>query len=103
AVLLALTPAHFMYSRFAMDFQAPLPFLLGWLLCLLTYVKTRDGRVLFGAGLMLGAGVYSYIAAVALMPLYALLTCAVLYRRREPIERYATLAVGFILPVLLSV
>ncbi len=39
AGLLALTPAHFMYSRFAMDFQAPLPFLLGWLLCVVTYVK----------------------------------------------------------------
>src|SRR5262245_56626892 len=42
AALLALTPAHFMYSRYAMDFQAPLPFILGWLLCLTAYLKRPD-------------------------------------------------------------
>jgi len=47
AVMLALTPVHFMYSRFAMDFQAPLPFVLGWLLCVVTYVKTPNPRLLF--------------------------------------------------------
>src|SRR5438034_10917863 len=31
AVLLALTPAHFIHSRVAMDFQPPLPFRLRWL------------------------------------------------------------------------
>lgn len=103
AGLLALTPAHFMYSRYAMDFQAPLPFILGWLLCVVTYLKRPDARLLFAAGLLLGAGVYSYIAAVVLMPLYLLLTCVVLFMRRERSTRYGILAAGFILPVLLCV
>ena len=103
AVLLALTPTHFMYSRFAMDFQAPLPFVLGWLLCVLAYLHRRDPRFLLAAGLLLGIGLYSYIAAVVLMPLYAVLTCVVLYVRREPVNRYSMLAAGFLLPVLLCV
>src|SRR5204863_7486416 len=43
AVLLALTPAHFSDSRMALEFQTPLPFILGWLLCLLIYLD-RGGR-----------------------------------------------------------
>jgi 4-amino-4-deoxy-L-arabinose transferase-like glycosyltransferase len=103
AVMLALTPVHFMYSRYAMDFQAPLPFVLGWLLCVVTYMKTPNPRLLFAAGLVLGVGIYSYIAAVALMPLYLLLTCIVLVLRGERASRYAILAAGFVLPVLLSI
>jgi 4-amino-4-deoxy-L-arabinose transferase-like glycosyltransferase len=103
AVMLALTPVHFMYSRYAMDFQAPLPFVLGWLLCVVTYLKMPSPRLLFAAGLILGVGIYSYIAAVALMPLYLLLTCIVLVLRHERASRYAILAAGFVLPVLLSI
>ena len=103
AGLLALTPAHFMYSRYAMDFQAPLPFLLGWLLCVVTYVTRADPRLLFGAGLLLGVGVYSYIAAMFFMPLYVLLTCAVLYMRRERLSRYGALAAGFLLPLVIAI
>ena len=103
AVMLALTPVHFMYSRYAMDFQAPLPFVLGWLLCVMTYLKTPNPRLLFAAGLMLGVGIYSYIAAVALMPLYLVLTCIVLALRHERASRYAILAAGFALPLLPSI
>jgi len=98
AVLLALTPAHFMYSRVAMDFAAPLPFVLGWLLCVLTYVKRGDARLLFGAGLILGFGLYSYVAAAAFMPLYAALTTVVLYLHRAPRRGYLLLAAGFVIP-----
>jgi 4-amino-4-deoxy-L-arabinose transferase-like glycosyltransferase len=101
AALLAVTPAHFVYSRYAMDFPVPLPFILAWLLCLARYLKRPDGRLLFAGGLALGIGVYSYIAAAAFMPFYALLTCIVLLMRREPVRRCAALAAGFILPVLL--
>jgi len=103
AVLLALTPAHFMYSRVAMDFQAPLPFILAWLLCLLTYLKRGDRRLLFAGGAILGAGVYSYVAAAAFMPLYLLLTAAVLLTRRESARSFAALGAGFILPLLLAI
>ena len=32
AGMLAMTPAHFILSRYALDYLYPLPFLLGWLL-----------------------------------------------------------------------
>ena len=32
ALLLALTPAHFIHSRFALDYLYPVPFTLAWLL-----------------------------------------------------------------------
>jgi 4-amino-4-deoxy-L-arabinose transferase-like glycosyltransferase len=103
AGLLALTPAHFLYSRYAMDFQAPLPFLLGWLLCVALYLKRPAPRLLFAAGLLLGIGVYSYIAAAFFMPLYFLLTCVVLVMRRETLTRIGILAAGFALPLLLII
>ena len=71
AVLLALTPAHFVYSRCALDYQAPLPFILGWLLFVLRYCRHGQPRQLLVAGLLLGVGLYSYIGAYILMPVYA--------------------------------
>ncbi len=103
AALLALTPAHFMYSRYAMDFQAPLPFILGWLLCLTTYLKRPDPKLLLAAGVVLGAGMYSYIAAVALMPLYLVLTCVALWMRRERATRIGLMIVGFAVPLLVAI
>lgn len=103
AALLALTPAHFIHSRIAMDFQAPLPFILAWLLCLLLYLRRRSRSLLLAAGLALGVGLYSYIVAYMIMPIYALLTCVVLYQRREPLNRYWLLAAGLVLPALLCV
>lgn len=101
ALLLALTPAHFMYSRLAIDFQLAVPFILGWLLCLLLYIRRDKPRVLFGAGVLLGAGMYSYVAGYLLMPLVALWTCVVLYQRRDPPRRYGWLVAGVVLPSVL--
>jgi 4-amino-4-deoxy-L-arabinose transferase-like glycosyltransferase len=103
AVLMAFAPAHYIHSRVAMDFQTPLPFMLGWLMCLLLYLRRGQLALLFVAGLLLGIGIYTYIAAYMLMPIYALLTAVVLYLRREPLTHYAVLAAGFVLPVLCSV
>ena len=41
AGLLALTPAHLIHSRLAMDFLYPLPFVMAWLLCLMAFVEQR--------------------------------------------------------------
>jgi 4-amino-4-deoxy-L-arabinose transferase-like glycosyltransferase len=103
AAALALTPAHFIHSRIAMDFQAPLPFILGWLLCLLIYLRNNDRRLLFASGLALGIGLYSYIVAYMLVPIYAMLTCVVLFQRREPLNRYALLVLGLTVPALFCV
>src|SRR5262249_40177472 len=39
AALLALTPAHFIHSRIAMDYIYPIPFVLGWMIALLAFLK----------------------------------------------------------------
>src|SRR5262249_1800447 len=74
ALLLALTPAHFIHSRIAMDYIYPLPFVLGWLLALSVYLEHRRPWMLFVATTMLGFGVYSYIASVIMMPIYLAMT-----------------------------
>lgn len=100
AVALALTPAHVILSRYALDYLYPVPFVLGWLLCLATYLETGRRRWLFGSGLCLGCGFYSYIAAVVMMPLYVVMTALVLWRHGAARSRYAVMAAGFAAPVL---
>jgi 4-amino-4-deoxy-L-arabinose transferase-like glycosyltransferase len=102
AALLALTPAHFSDSRVAMDHHSFLPFILGWLLCVLLYLERRKPYLLFAAGLVLGFGLFTYIASYVLMPAFALFTAIVLFHRREPLRAYALLAGGFLLPVLVG-
>jgi len=104
AVLLALTPAHFIHSRVAMDYLYPVPFVIAWLLCLLTFVERRQPWLLFAATALLGVGFYSYIAAVVMMPLYFVLTCLTLFVLRERQTRlYLVAAAGFLLPLLLLI
>ena len=100
AALLALTPAHFSDSRVAMDHHAFLFFILAWLLCLLLYLQRNKPFLMFLTGLVLGVGLFTYIASYVFMPVYVVLTGLVLYRRREPADRYALLAAGFVMPVL---
>lgn len=103
AALLALTPAHFVHSRFAMDYILPLPFLLAWLLAQVHYQRSRDARFLFAATLALGLGLYSYIAAVAMMPIYLAMTAWLLWRNGAPARHYAVAAAGVALPLTLFV
>ncbi len=44
AVVMALTPAHFILARQGLDYIAPLPFVLGWLWCLLAALDTGRAR-----------------------------------------------------------
>src|SRR5262249_23621454 len=101
AVLLALTPAHFILSRYALDYLYPLPFVLGWFLCLLTFLDTGRPALLFAGTLLLGLGVYSYIAALVLMPLYFLATCIIALREPGRLKLLALCAAGFGLPLLM--
>ena len=103
AGLLALTPAHFIHSRFAMDYIYPVPFIIGWLLCLVLYEARQRPWLLFTATLCLGLGFYSYIAAVMMMPLYVGSTCLVLALWRSPGRAYARALAGFVLPLTLVV
>ncbi len=103
AGMLALTPAHFILSRYALDYLYPVPFLLGWLSCVLAYLESGRLRTLFAATLLLGVGFYSYIAAVVLAPIYLLFTAALLFHARKPARDYATAVAGFALPLLLLI
>ncbi len=100
ALMLFLTPAHFIFSRFAMDYIFPLPFLLAWLVALAQYHRTREPRLLFVATLCLGLGFYSYIAAIGLMSIYFALTVLVLWRCEAPRRHYGLAVAGFALPLL---
>ena len=102
AVLLALTPGHLIYGRMAVDVLYPLPFLLGWMLCLLAYLDRGRLPALFAATLLLGLGVYAYIAFLVMAPIYMVLTALLIWQRRS-VRAYLTAAAGFILPLTLLV
>lgn len=99
SVLLAVTPAHFILSRYALDYLYPLPFTLGWLLCLLLFLETERTTLLFAASALLGIGFFSYIAAVAMMPLYFLFTCFMVWPARTRLRLWAVAVAGFALPL----
>ena len=99
AVLLALTPTHFLHSRFALEYLYPLPFVSAWLLCLFTYLERNDPRWLVASTFVLGLGSYSYIGALVLMPVYVLLTGLALVLGKKPVRAYAMAAAGFLIPL----
>ncbi|HUQ88040.1 MAG TPA: glycosyltransferase family 39 protein, partial [Vicinamibacterales bacterium] len=100
-VMLACAPTYFILSRYALDYIYPVPFILGWLYCLIGGLERgRSRRWLFAAGLCLAAGFYSYIASMALMPIYFAMTIAVLMALRRPWRDSAALSSGFAIPLL---
>lgn len=104
AILLAMTPTHVILGRVAFDFIYPLPFILGWLWALLVYLDRRDTWRLFAATSVLGVGMFSYIASVAMMPLYLLLTLFVVLATGRLSAKTAGAAVGgFVWPLLFLV
>ena len=102
AALLALTPAHFMHSRQAIDFQLSLPFILGWLLCIALYMGRGSPRLLFAAGVLLGVSLFGYVAAYVFVPLLAFATIVVLWRKRDAISRHAVFVGGIAAPLVLT-
>lgn len=98
AGLLALTPGHFVNSRLALSITYPIPFILAWLWCLCRYLEQGDRRLLLSAGIALGAGVYSYVASLIMMPVYLALTIAIVARERRTFAWSAVL--GFAIAML---
>lgn len=101
AALLALTPAHLIHSRVAVDYLYPLPFVLTWALLLLKYLQERRLSLLFGAGTSLGIGFYTYIASVVMMPIYLAITLGFLLWERASWRSHAAAVAGFAWPLLL--
>lgn len=96
----ALASMHFMLAREALDYVVTLPFALVWLLLLTRRpFRVGTGRAL-AIGLVLGFGVFSYIAAWLLMPLLLLLTLAVVWRYSgRAAAATGAMAVGFAVPL----
>jgi 4-amino-4-deoxy-L-arabinose transferase-like glycosyltransferase len=95
AVILATAPAHFIHSRMAYDVIYPLPFVLAWFLCLLAYLDHGRPAVLGAGALLLGIGVYSYLPAVFMMPLYLVCTLGVVWLRHGSVRHPAIAVVAF--------
>jgi 4-amino-4-deoxy-L-arabinose transferase-like glycosyltransferase len=102
AFILALTPAHLIMSRQALDYICMVPFVLGWFWCLATYLSTRQTRLIALGGLLLGVGTFSYISAWFLMPLFFLLTLAVLATSGGPPRAFIALCATVSPPLLLA-
>jgi 4-amino-4-deoxy-L-arabinose transferase-like glycosyltransferase len=105
AMVLALTPTHFLHSRFALEFLYPLPFISIWLFCLFKHVERADARWLFASTFTLGLGFYSYLGSVFMTPVCLLLTVVTLVLHHRPLDwftaaRTVGIAVtGFAIPV----
>jgi hypothetical protein len=87
-------------SRQALDYVLPLPIMIGWLLCLHSFLETKHPKFVIVAGFLLGAGCYSYIASWALMPLYLLITWVVIWRAGLGFRPIVQSAIAFALPVM---
>lgn len=99
AALLALSPAHYIFSRYALDYLYPVPFLLAWLLALRHAMREPTVARMLACGLCLGIGFYSYAAAVILTPLMLILAIAVMWPLVDRPARLWPLVAGFAIPV----
>ena len=101
ALILVLTPAHFLFCRQTVDYVCPLPFVLAWLWCVIRFHDTRETRWLTFGGALLGVGLFSYVASWVMMPFYLALTLLVVGQSPEQRARrvWAT-GLGFALPLL---
>ena len=100
AFLLALSPAHFLFGRQAMDYFCPVPFALAWLWCLLLCIQTETTWLPAATGFVLGVGLYSYISSWVVMPFYLAVTGAVLWLSGKPLRAGVALGAGFAAPLI---
>jgi 4-amino-4-deoxy-L-arabinose transferase-like glycosyltransferase len=100
AAMLALTPAHLIFARMASDYFCPIPFALVWVWCLLRCIQTDSPWLPAATGLVLGVGLYSYIAAWIIMPFYLGVTLVVLWLAGKPRRAHAEVLGGFAVALL---
>ena len=100
AGMLALNPAHFLFGRQATDYFCPQSLALVWLWCLLRSVQTDSRWFPAATGVVLGVGLYSYIASWMVMPFYLAVTTVVLWLSGKPLRVHAALGVAFAVPLL---
>ena len=100
AGMLALSPAHFIFSRYALDYLYPVPFILLWLICLQRAVTARSPRWLVLSSVCLGLGFYSYAAAVLLVPVFLVLSVAVWFAETRDARGGAWAVFAFGVPLI---
>jgi len=103
AAMLAMTPAHLILARQALDYICPLPFVLGSLWCLLKAIDDDDLYAAVGVGLLLGIGFYSYVASWILMPIYFIVTLATMRLAGCRGRLLLAAAGGFLVPLTLLI
>lgn len=81
AVLMATTPAIMIQSHLAFDNITPVPLIIGWLLTLFLYTKTKKKYLLGISGVLLGISYYSFKSMRIFVPMWTVLT--VLYLAEE--------------------
>ncbi len=101
AALLALTPVQFIHSRILLDNLYPVPFVLGWLLCLYKYLESKKTKTLLLGVFLLGVGMYTYHASRVMMPFYFVTTLTMVWSDifKKPKVLFSTL-LYFFLPLL---
>jgi 4-amino-4-deoxy-L-arabinose transferase-like glycosyltransferase len=100
AVFLALTPAHFIHARLAVDHIYAVFFMLAWLYCLATFLETGRLAWLAAASTMLAIGTFSYLAAMVMMPLYFVMTLVVLWCARARRAAFGVVVAGYAWPLV---
>jgi 4-amino-4-deoxy-L-arabinose transferase-like glycosyltransferase len=102
AMLLAMSPAHVIYSRMAINVLYPVPFVCLWLWCIARFMDERARRWLVFAGLSLGVGAYSHPVAVVAMPLLLTATLVLIWVDSRELLRMTLLPLaGFLAPLTL--
>jgi hypothetical protein len=100
AALFALTPLLWRQSQYAPASLEPLPFVVGWLLAVAHAQRARGTWAAVIAGGVLGVGMYTSLAASVMLPLYLLLTIAVIaHGQTVPVRRLGLLVVAFTVAV----
>ncbi len=101
ALLLLVTPAHFAHARSGTEAIYAVPFVLLWLIALVTYLNGGRLRSAAVGGLVLGLGVYSQPAAPLTMGFLLAVTLAAIWATGRPrVRDLAALPLAFAAPLV---
>jgi len=103
ALLLMITPAHFVFARTGVDAVYPLPFVLAWLLAMAAYFDGGDRRLAAAGGLALGLGAFTQPSAPWTMGFLLVITLlAIRLSGRRGVASLAVPATAFLTPLLVA-
>ncbi len=103
ALLLMITPAHFVFARTGVDAIYPLPFVLAWLLAMAAYFDGGDRRHAVAGGLALGIGAFTHPSAPWTMGFLLLVTLlAIWLSGRRGAASLAVPAAAFLVPLVVA-